>query len=82
MQSVAVLDQVQLQRLDDSIRLFAELSRSERARKMYLLNALQRERNELIDFHRSPFRPKSCDTAPLVLDDVGRGLHRPLLLID
>jgi hypothetical protein len=58
MQSVAVLDQVQLQRLDDSIRLFGELTPSERERKMHLLNALERERTELIRYHRSRFRSK------------------------
>jgi len=58
MRAVMILDRLQLERIDHSIRALAELPLNERARKMHLLNALERERTELIGQHRSRYRHK------------------------
>ncbi len=51
MRAVGTLDAIQLGRIDHTIAVFGTLPVMERQRKMYLLNALQRERTELIRYH-------------------------------
>ncbi len=59
MHSILTLDEIQLRRIDQAVAAFAELSDTERARKLHLLDALQRQRNELLRYQpRARSQPK------------------------
>ncbi len=51
MRSIEILDAVQLSRIDTALAAFNALPTAERERKQYLLDALQREKAELIRYH-------------------------------
>lgn len=51
MRSIEMLDAVQLSRIEAALAVFNALSPAERERKQYLLDALQREKAELIRYH-------------------------------